>query len=421
MGKQLTCVLFIILSFLSFGQKARVDQILSLKEEKVLSYSPEMASAKQLYLKMGYGSSVISNATEVKKINGAKIARIDIVYSDHPHGDTYPSLTRKRIEKLIKMNPSLFKNKDIEWKLVRQTDCTDKSSAQKLFHGIVISYRPVQSKELIAEEISYLDSVFLKPRIENKSKQWTYSETFYLDSKTGEKKIISKSDTIYKEYDTASEGYVPSYGHSDSVVQAVLRRNNWVDMAIIADLTGSMSPYTAQLLVWFKLNTTNDRVKQFVFFNDGDLTPDHRKIIGKTGGIYDTRSSKFEEVQKLAYTTMTNGSGGDFPENNIEALMKAIELCPNCTNMVLIADNWASVKDISLIKNINKPIKIILCGADYEINTEYLDLARATGGSVHTIEADLTELMNLNEGQEISIGGQTFIIEKGKFIKISKT
>ena len=33
----------------------------------------------------------------------------------------------------------------------------------------------------------------------------------------------------------------------------------------------------------------------------------------------------------------------------------------------------------------------------------------------------LTELMKLNEGQEITIRGQTFKIEKGKFVRISKT
>lgn len=415
MKKHLTLISFFLLSILSYGQEITVDEILSIKEEKVPTYKPEILSGTQLYLKMGYGSSIISNSSEIKKLIGAKIASIDIVYSDHPQGDQYPSLTRKRIENLKKINPTLFTNKDIKWRLVRQINCTDQNSAKKLFHGIVITYRPAQTKAEIAKEISYLKDLLSKlPKGSTEAiavaEIIDMERDFLSDS-------ISTSGRFFSEGSLA-KGVYPKF--SDSTVIAVLKRHNWTNMIITADLTGSMSPYTAQLFVWLRLNTTNDKVKQFVFFNDGDMTPDDKKIIGMTGGIYDTRSSKFEDVEKLAFTTMRNGYGGDGPENDIESLIKAIDLCPTCTNIVLIADNWAPIKDISLLTQIKKPIKIVLCGADYGINTEYLDLAKATGGSVHTMESDLTELMNLNEGQEITIRGQSFKIEKGKFVRISK-
>ena len=411
----LTIISFFFLTILSYGQEITVDEILSIKEEKVSIYNPEILSGTQLYLKMSYGSSVILNSSGIKKLIGAKVASIDIVYSDHPQGGTYPKLTKKRIENLKKLNPSLFLNKDKKWRLVRQTNCTDQITAKKLFHGIVITYRPAQTKAEIAKEISYLKDLLSKlPKgstdvvtISNMIKM----ERDFLSDTT------SLGDRVFSE-GSFTKGVYPKF--SDSTVIAVLKRHNWTNMIITADLTGSMSPYTAQLFVWLRLNTTNDKVKQFVFFNDGNMTPDDKKIIGNTGGIYDTRSSKFEDVEKLAFTTMRNGDGGDGPENDIESLKKAIELCSDCSNIILIADNWAPIKDISLMSQIKKPIKIILCGSDYGINTEYLDLARTTGGSVHTMEADLTELMKLNEGQEITIRGQTFKIEKGKFVRISK-
>jgi hypothetical protein len=86
-----------------------------------------------------------------------------------------------------------------------------------------------------------------------------------------------------------------------------------------------------------------------------------------------------------------------------------------CQNNILIADNWSNIKDYSLMKFVNKPIKIILCGAFLGVNTQYLDLAKATGGSIHTIEEDLTELSALNEGEILKILGKKYIIEKGKF------
>lgn len=421
MKKHLTLLTFFLFSIVSFGQ-ITIDEVLSIKEEKMPIYEPEIISGTQLYLKMNYGSSTIANPREIKKLKGALIASVDIVYSDHPQGDKYPSLTRKRIENLKKLYPTLFTSNDIQWKLVRQTNCSDKNSAQRLFHGIVITYRPAQTEESTAKEIAFLDSILSKPE-KLTSTGWSYTTIYDIDPITGERTVVSSSDTVFHDFEFDGElgPYFPTFRTRDSVVKTVLDRNKWNDMAIVCDLTGSMSPYSAQLFVWLRLNTSNDRVKQFVFFNDGDRTPDNKKVIGKTGGIYDIRSSSYEDVEELAFKTMRNGCGGDMPENDIEALLKTTKLCPTCDNIVLIADNWANIKDIANMSQLKKPIKIILCGADFGINTEYLDLARATGGSVHTIEEDLTELIKLSEGQEITIQGQTFKIEKGKFVKISKT
>ena len=74
---------------------------------------------------------------------------------------------------------------------------------------------------------------------------------------------------------------------SDSTLFAVLRRHdNWNEMAFGCDVTGSMSAYTTQLLVLYKLNSLSNKINYFTFFNDGDNKSDRKKKIGHTGGIY---------------------------------------------------------------------------------------------------------------------------------------
>lgn len=385
-----------------------ISEILAKPEIKMSVYKPSISSGKELYLQTAFGSAAIANPSEVKSLANAEIASVDIVFSDYPKGKDFQALTKKRIENLKKLNPTLFQNKNIQWRLIRQTQCADQEAAKKLFHGIVIVYRPVQSKESAEAEVKYLKDLFSGP---------TFSVVSYA-VKTDLKGKVLDSIGISSEYPIWTSNPLPI---KDSTVSAVFRRHpSWTNMIIAADLTGSMSPYTAQLLTWLQLKTSNGKVKQFVFFNDGDRTPDHKKVIGKTGGIYDTRSSKFEDVQALAYKTMMRGGGGDVPENDLEALLKGISLCPECKDIILIADNWAPIKDIELLSLIKKPIKVILCGADFGINPQYLDLARATGGSVHTMRDDLTELMKLNEGQTFTIRGQTFKVQSGRFVKITK-
>ncbi|MCB0643094.1 MAG: hypothetical protein KDC44_15700, partial [Phaeodactylibacter sp.] len=206
----------------------------------------------------------------------------------------------------------------------------------------------------------------------------------------------------------------------DYVVEKVLERNKWDDMLIVSDMTGSMAPYIGQLFLWLKLNTLDDRIKQFVFFNDGDTQLNEAKAIGATGGIYETRSKTYAAVEELAVRCMMSGDGGDLEENDIEALLAGMALCPDCAEHILIADNNSPMRDYELLKQINKPIRIIICGVQHKVNIEYLNLARQTGGSVHLIERDLYHLTKINEGETLEIGEQKFIIRQNKFVEVKK-
>lgn len=208
----------------------------------------------------------------------------------------------------------------------------------------------------------------------------------------------------------------------DSTIFKIFDRNHWENVAITGDVTGSMYPYTAQLLIWLKLHSLDSLSHLYTFFNDGDTTQDQNKVIGKTGGIYLEQCNNFQEVKKLVQKTMTRGGGGDAPENNVEALLQTEKNFPDISSHVLICDNWAPVKDLSLIDQVKKPVKVILCGVqNNQINLDYLNLAYKTKGSLHLMEEDLTRLAFLHEGEKFSIGKRNFEVKNGSIVDASAT
>jgi DNA-binding protein H-NS len=207
---------------------------------------------------------------------------------------------------------------------------------------------------------------------------------------------------------------------SDPVILKTLNRNNWDDKLIVCDLTGSMSPYAAQLSIWYQLHYQKEKNLQFVFFNDGDAKADQDKKIGETGGIYYSPSKGIKELSDLMNKVCSAGSGGDCPENNMEALIKGNKMAAPYKELVMIVDNKAPVKDIALLKNFNRPVHIILCGYDQYVKEDYLLIAWKTKGTIHTIEEDITNIASMSEGQEVIVKGHTYRIMGGEFVRIDK-
>jgi hypothetical protein len=229
----------------------------------------------------------------------------------------------------------------------------------------------------------------------------------------------SSADYLIEEYTTNEESKI------DSTVMQVLNRNKqWKKMMVVADLTGSMSPYVAQLLIWFKQHSAakEKRINYISFFNDGDSKLDFQKKMGKVGGIYSMRvtPNSFDSIALLAEKTILNGSGGDIPENNIEAILTSMQHYQNFDELVMIADNFATPRDLKMASNVHKPIKLILCGTDYGINTNYLNMIRENGGSVHTLHDDISVLMKMKEGDKIQIGSFEYALRQGKFVRSYK-
>lgn len=209
---------------------------------------------------------------------------------------------------------------------------------------------------------------------------------------------------------------------TDTVVLKVFRRNQqWKDKLIVCDLTGSMSPYTTQLLIWYTMNLKREKNLQFVFFNDGDNKDDSKKVIGSTGGIYYQNQCSYDSLVKTMSRVSAAGGGGDCPENNMEALIKGTKMSKPFKDLIMIADNNAPVKDISLLQQFHTPVHIVVCGSGGTIHPDYLQIAYKTGGSVHTMEEDITNLAKLMDGEVIHIGHYSYRLQNGKFYVVSNT
>ena len=199
----------------------------------------------------------------------------------------------------------------------------------------------------------------------------------------------------------------------NTVCAVLLRNKHWKDKGIVTDITGSMSPYYFQVILWHALELTADPEVSYTFFNDGDSKI--MKEIGSTGGIYHSKGNLNQMVKTVKLGT-SRGNGGDGPENDVEALITELQK-KNPRNLILIADNYSSVRDIELLIKIGITVKVIICGAsDMPIHEDYLRLAYKTGGSIHTIEEDIKSLKSVVAGKKLTIGGFNYRFLKGRFI-----
>ena len=59
---------------------------------------------------------------------------------------------------------------------------------------------------------------------------------------------------------------------------------------------------------------------------------------------------------------------------------------------------------------------MFLCGAKSFVNTQYLDLARITKGSVHVEHEEINNLHLLQENDIITINNRDYMLKNGAFI-----
>ena len=468
----LTLFLFFFSLYVA-AQNPKVAEIIKAKEIKLPYYEMAEAGSWVLYLPMEFGKSTFTYNQEgaINKLKDADIARIDLVYSDYPVGQDFSPLTQKRVENLAKLLPFVFKDNRVEFRKLRQTIAKTKATAQGLQHGFFIYFRPKPTKEKAKEELEklkemvrddetdvvkkgskdlatdsslinwcgtsmamvdtaeyydYRDSVYSKFKWDSNwvFKKWATKD--YVKEKLVPEINLKDYDGWDSIYHIEYKGDCPTYSSdfflyqlADTTVSSVFKRHQWNGAVVIADVTGSMYPYSGQLLQWLKLTMTTKTKRHFTFFNDGDDKEDAAKLIGKTGGIYSVYTESYDEVEKIIQKAMLNGGGGDAPENNIEALLESQKLCAACDSIVMIVDNWAPVKDISLLTGYNKPVKVVVCGVMESINKDYLKLVRDTKGSLHLMEEDIYNLAELKEGESIKIHGINYKLVKGEFVDMA--
>lgn len=373
---------FLVLCFLLFKNifisQTTFSGRFSVKADtlSVNKYVPESkidGDYKALFLKVNYGGFEIINTQEVEKLKNATITNVDLVYSKFPIDEDFTELNYRRVEFLHLICPTIFSNSMAQWRVIAQTGCHSEYAASNMLHGFYIRYKPGPTKESAARELSYL------------------------------KDVLNNKVTL-----------------TDSTVFKIFNRNKWKNMTVVSDFTGSMSPYISQILLWYKLTFATKDFKEFIFFNDGDYKDDKLKKAGATGGIYYCNSTNKDTVLSTASKCSNSGSGGDIQENNIEAALYAVKMNPQVKEIIMLVDNWSPMRDYYLISQLKIPVHVIICGKSpgNSVNTEYLDLAYHTKGTLHTIEEDINDMKTIVEGKTVKIDNMDYRLIGGKFSRV---
>jgi hypothetical protein len=112
------------------------------------------------------------------------------------------------------------------------------------------------------------------------------------------------------------------------------------------------------------------------------------------------------------------GDGGDPEENDMEAIIKAIAHYRNeITDVILIADNTSCMRDYGLLYRVHKPVHVILCRTDCGINPQYVNLAYKTGGSVHTLKEDVSDIVKKMYDGKFTMANTRFRLEANSYLK----
>ncbi len=426
-----------------------------------------------LILEVPFSSASFISPELANFAKGKIIEKVQLVYTTFKVSESFDQqkLNQQRLRNLLALLPDAFSNSYTEWELIGQTGVLSPEDGKNYFHGFVITFRPNSSTTLLKSEMSSLDSIFLpkghKVEIDpNETTKIPESKLRIITNPDGSKTSINRDipdDSLWRYLKPSGAGFsvvsakwgdtahttvivderaqggykrkrtwkledhfseTPivvgmtdiDLNNPDSVVTTVFRRNKWPHMLIVADVTGSMSPYTAQVLAWVPTGLANGRCAGFVFFNDGDSKSTNDKNIGKTGGIYSIQTQKFDSVYYTLKVTMSGGDGGDLPENPLEATIFALNHFSNTSEVILVADNFSAPRDLELYAKINRPVHIVLCGARGTVNPDYLFIARQTHGSVHTVHDDITDLDQLKDGDTVKIEGKDYMLKNEHFV-----
>ena len=358
-------------TYVNFNITADTLKLRHYKYDKDVS-NPDI---KTLKVAVKFNDESIINKEDLEVLNDGttQVIAIDYVFTQYNDKKTQDDLNKKRLLELYLASPNIFAQKMTCWRFVEQLGFTKDADASLLFHGFVIKYQKITPYRAASAE-------------------------------------VVKKDIIRKMTST-----------DPNAIGSVFKRNPKLPKElIVADYTCSMSPHYIELMAWFCLQDFQTK-SSFAFFNDGDGIANDKKIIGRTGGVHQFRTNNLDTIARYIYETIKSGCSGDEPENDMEAILKGIEKNKNVKEVVLIADNWSDVRDFQLKSRVTKPVHIILCGTEHGINPQYLELARKTKGSVHTMTEDLEDLFKLSEGQKFTIAGREFVIRGGRIVLVNKT
>lgn len=328
-----------------------------------------------------------------------------------------------------------------------------------LFFSFLIFNHLKQFDNKIASKISFNQAMKLVPKSEAKvKKQPDQSAESTINLKVTSKKIVQKQEVkiadepiqkliikpiLGKEVDfnfslslkdtidfasyfveqKIRSNIKNNFVSSDSTVYKIFQRNihQWKNAVVICDWTSSMYEYGSQVLVLLNQLHQENYIKGFVFFNDCDSLG-NQTVKGK-GKYYYTPSIDFESViQQMTKAVKYGKANQDYAENDLGAVLFAMQQFPDAEHFILIADNKSAVKDMHLLSKIKKPLKIVLCGETFfegePIQRDYQIIAQRTKSSLHTIENDIPSLRKLKNKSRIRIQNTLWKYKNGIFKRL---
>lgn len=334
---------------LPFVAASQIAPSLTLPDVRQLSLS-----APHVQIPMSFARAEAASLFADGLVQFSSIDSLWVCYTDYPAGRDFSQLNQRRVRAFTNSGQPLPPTV----RLIRQTDCSTEQQARQLFHGLIV-FGTLLPPPSAASSIPPAE-------LKEKFDAYTYRK---LGQLTG----------------------------SDSSTHLVIQRGKVgkKKTVVIADWTGSMYPYTLQVLLHQMKGLDPLQIVGYVFFNDGDMKMPKEKVIGETGGLYSIRTTEIPKIVQLMAMVKKKGDGGELEENDMEALLYAQEQFPEADELLLIADNFSFVRDFSLAGQVRKPVRAILSRTwkmpDKAINQHYIQLAIMTNGSVHTDEADYTE------------------------------
>ena len=372
--------LFVFTSFSVFAQSASL--IMGKAETReTRDYDPATAVEGTFLFPTAFGKIAVTNTSHSKLLDEVDVYRVELVYSKYPKTNNFQEIQQRklnmaRLEELEKTAPQLFQS-NVEWEFVAHV-VDNAVQAKELYHGFVVYYKKKEESKEIKTE---------KKNSPNNPEQPEIPQNPEIPVPTFAYNKESEDATFVKE----------GKPQSKSTYQ-VFDRQDWKDVVVVCDWTASMYHFATPVLLWHnQKNAQSDTssILNFVFFNDGDDTPNKEKKIGSTGGIYATKTGSTDEALQMMEESKAAGTGGDFPENDLEALIYAQKNYPKAKSLVLIADNMAAVREIKLLEELakaEKPVHILIARTEEidAIRPEYWDIAIQTKGTLHTLEKDIS-------------------------------
>ncbi|TAE17671.1 MAG: hypothetical protein EAZ47_05000 [Bacteroidetes bacterium] len=447
------------------AQMPNAEVLGALTVTKISAYQHDSLGANVLLLPVNYANFLLADTNGIHQLQIAQILSIHLVFTDYPKTASLQNLNTKRWQQLCALLPPTIQWNTLQVGVFRQTDGYDKATAEKLFHGFVIQYRPASDKLKKASEIrlireatdSFLASIPVP--INAKVNNWDYvrggsgqrSITYkgvpvslvYKDRSTAEKiarknaqpiwpvpskELIEKEiifvkmedrnrfpDTLYliprvryTDKPLLTNLTADTKQLKDTALFTLLAKKPATNIGLVVDVTGSMSPYTAQVLIWLQALQYTKAIKAVTCFNDGNDKATAQKEIGRTGGIYTQFYTSYEALVNMIIKAMDAGDGGDLPENAVEAILIAQQKTPDVEELWLVADGWAPVRDIVLANQIQKPLVIFVNGPRSFVHEHYIELALKTKGQLLLPDGKRVKLQALLDNGFTEILGQQY-------------